>query len=119
MKKKYKLEVTYDCNMIQKLYNLGFSFPKVKAIINNKKFTKMKIDIKQKIIISILYDAYLIKGVIRVAPVISSINSNVRGSNFQIFSKILLKAYEINSIVSKILNIINIGIPNVRLRSTE
>ena len=35
---------------------------------------------------------YLNKGVILVAPVISSINSKESESNFQFFSKILLKA---------------------------
>ena len=61
---------------MQKLYNLGFSFPKVNAIINNKELTKIKTDIIQNMIITILKETYFNSGEIRVAPVINSINSN-------------------------------------------
>ena len=59
---------------------------------NNKKFTKIKTAIRQNIIIYVLKVIYLNNGVILVAPVISSINSKDLESNFQFFSKILLKA---------------------------
>jgi hypothetical protein len=61
---------------MQKLYNLGFSFPNVSAIINNKEFTKIKTDIRQNTIMSILNETYFNSGEIRVAPVINSINLN-------------------------------------------
>jgi hypothetical protein len=62
---------------MQKLYNFGFSFPNVKAIIKSKKFAKIKADIKQNIIILILNETYFNRGDIRVAPVINCIKSNV------------------------------------------
>ena len=62
---------------------------------------------------------YLINGVNLVAPVINSINSYVFLSNFHNLSKILLNAYEINSIASNIMNIINTGIPKDFFLKTE
>ena len=50
MKKKKRLDVTYDWRLTHKLYNLGFSFPKVNVVANNKKFTKIKTAIRQNII---------------------------------------------------------------------
>ena len=86
------MEVIYDWIIIQKLYNFGFPVPKDKAIINNKKLTKINIDIKQNITRYALKDKYLINGVILVAPVINSINSYDFLSNFHKFWNILLKA---------------------------
>ena len=77
---------------MQKLYNLGLPFPKDKAIINNKKFTKINIEIKANITKYALKDKYLIRGVIRVDPVINSINSYDFLSSFHNFSNILLNA---------------------------
>ena len=77
---------------MQKLYSLGFPFPKDKAINNNKKFTKINIEIKANIIKYPLKVKYFINAVIRVAPVISSIKSKVYESNFHKFLNNLLKA---------------------------
>ncbi len=105
--------------MIQKLYNLGLSFPNDNAIINNKKLTKINTEIKPNIIKYVLKVKYLINGVIRVAPVISSIKSYDLESNFHSLSNILLNEYYIKSIFSNIINMISTGIPKDFFLNTE